>query len=173
MPSVCRHERRTLPSSSSVAARALPRTTQGFHSLGSNSLQQLHTARQPFRRRIALSTTCQHANDLRLPCRKNRPGSRPASTEATLPLCGVSITWLTTPGTEHHPGCHRASCISYGLCFEGHVAIRCYPECSSRMSALPSRHSFQDDWRDGLYVRWQITGGRPCLRQRTTLRAST
>lgn len=74
----------------------------------------------------------------------------------------------TTQGTGNHPGCHRASCVSHGLRLVGHVAIRCYPEGISRMSALPSRHSFQDGSLMGCMYVTRI-GRKPVSRQRTTL----
>ena len=51
--------------------------------------------------------------------------SRPASTQATLPLYGVSITWRTRPGTGNQPGSRRGSCVSHVHRPAGHVTSRC------------------------------------------------
>ena len=65
---------------------------------------------------------------VRTACTEHRPASQPASTQATLPLYGLSITWFSTPGTGNPPGSRRASCVSHVLCLAGHVAIRRYPD---------------------------------------------
>lgn len=89
---------------------------------------EMKIARQPFRRCIVPGTTRKHANASPTALQGTRPASQPASTQATLPLCGVSITRLTRPRTGDQPGCRRGSCVSHVLCFALHVAIRCYPE---------------------------------------------
>jgi hypothetical protein len=92
------------------------------------SLRDEETARQPFRRCLVPGTTREHANAAPTALQGTRPAFRPAPTQATLPLCGVSITRPTKPRTGDQPGCHRGSCVSHVLRLAGHVAIRCYPE---------------------------------------------
>jgi len=88
----------------------------------------------------------------RLPCRSHARLS-PASTQATLPHCGVSITRLIRPGTGYHPGCHNGSRVNVSRHLMCHVARRCYPSKpwlyvrrsrSAILSTMPLPH---DDFR--------------------------
>lgn len=71
-PLVRRHRRRVLPHKPCVTACALPRTGDFGSEVTSTALRQVHTARQPFRRGIAVGTTRYDTNESPLPCREHR-----------------------------------------------------------------------------------------------------
>ncbi len=66
------------------------------------------------------------------------------STQTTLPLYGISITKLTTLGTESLlPATAETPALSDKLRHMVHVARRFYPSSLSGMCGLPARHSFR------------------------------
>ena len=90
------------------------------------SLRDVHTARQPFRRRMRPAPPVARERFPHCLAGTAPQPSGQASTQATLPLCGISITRLTRPRTGNQPGCRRGSCVSHVLCLAGRVASRCY-----------------------------------------------
>ena len=79
-------------------------------------------------------------------------GLPPASTCATLPHCGISTTWQTSPGTGHHSGRRSASPVSNRCRSHVHVARGCYssklrPYVQGSRPGIVSARIYADDFR--------------------------
>jgi hypothetical protein len=83
-----------------------------------------------------------YANGPPLPCSGIRSRLLGTPNWATLPLCSVSITPLTSRRTGHHPGGCRASRISSSRPPISHVARPCYRPDLHRMHAAPATAQF-------------------------------